>query len=232
MAVHSWLTHLAACGADLAPRPLGLDADAGVETLSYIPGVVPSGGASPSWLWTDETLIEVAQLVRRFHDAAASFVRPPDGCWQSTAADPMGDEVICHNDLAPWNTVFRSGVPVAFIDWDLAAPGSRLWDIGFALWHFVPLYGGEAADPFSPDGLGPRAERTRSFCDAYGLIDRTGVVDMIGQRQAATYEAIKRGAETGDPAYQRLWSLGAGDGIQRQIHFVQRHRHDLETALA
>lgn len=25
-----------------------------------------------------------------------------------------------------WNTVFRSGVPVAFIDWDTAAPGRAL----------------------------------------------------------------------------------------------------------
>lgn len=231
IAVHSWLAHLEASGVDVAPHPIGLDAAAGVETLSYIPGVVPSGGVSPPWLWADETLMGVARLVRRFHDAAASFPSPPSGAWQRTAADPEGSEAICHNDLAPWNTVFQSGVPVAFIDWDLAAPGRRLWDIGFALWHFVPLYGDDPADPFKPDALGPRAKRTRLFCDAYGLTDRTGVIKMVVQRQAATYEAIKHGAETGDPAYRRLWSLGAGHGIQRQIQFVQSHRHDLQAAL-
>jgi Ser/Thr protein kinase RdoA (MazF antagonist) len=35
-------------------------------------------------------------------------------------------ETVCHNELFPWNTVFRSDVPVAFIDWDTAAPG-HLW---------------------------------------------------------------------------------------------------------
>ena len=38
-----------------------------------------------------------------------------------------------------WNTVFARERPVAFIAWDLAAPGPRWWDVSFAIWHFVPL---------------------------------------------------------------------------------------------
>jgi thiamine kinase-like enzyme len=40
-------------------------------------------------------------------------------------------ETVCHNDLTTWNTVFRAGLPVAFIDWDTAAPGPRAFDLGF-----------------------------------------------------------------------------------------------------
>ncbi len=231
-AVHAWLAHLSACGANVAPRPLGLDAASGVEVLSYLDGTVPSGGASPPYLWREDTLAAIARLIRRFHDAAASFVPPAGARWQSTVASPGGGEVICHNDLAPWNTVFVDGHPRGFIDWDLAAPGPRSWDVAFALWHFVPLYGDPSSDPFDVTVFEPRARRARLFCDAYGLGGRRRMVEMIVERQLATHTAIEKGAQAGDPAYQRLWDLGAGDGIRRQVAYVEKHRQELEEALA
>jgi Phosphotransferase enzyme family len=230
-AVHAWLAHLAGAGVSVAPRPVSLDQDTGTEEVTYIDGTVLSGGASPVYLWRDDTLSATAQLVRQFHDAAATFTAPPQADWQQIAACPGGGDVICHNDLAPWNTVFTEERPVAFIDWDLAAPGPRWWDVSYALWHFVPLYGDPASDPFAPTQFEPRARRTRLFCDAYGLDDRTGLVDKILERQHAVHSAIKHGADAGDPAYLRLWELGAGTGIERQADFVQAHRSPLENAL-
>lgn len=228
-AVHAWLAHLDKRGIDVAPRPLRLDS--GVEVVSYLDGTVPSGGASPPYLWSNDTLTAVARLIRRFHDASTDFTAPPGANWHMTGAYPDAGEVICHNDLAPWNTVFVDKRPVAFIDWDLAAPGPRLWDVAFALWHFVPLYGDPDSDPFDVTVFAPRARRTRLFCDAYGLPDRRGVIDMVQERQLSAYAAVEQGAEAGDPAYQRLWELGAGNGIRRQINYVQKHCHELEQAL-
>ncbi len=230
-AVHTWLAHLAETGLDIGPRPLGLDLAAGTEAVSYLAGTVLSGGASTPYLWSEDTLHTVACLIRRFHDASVSFISPPDAAWQHTAAYPNGGDVICHNDLAPWNTVFVDERPVAFIDWDLAAPGPRLWDVAFALWHFVPLYGDPGSDPFALDHFEPRATRTRLFCDAYALLDRSSVVDMVIERQLTTYTTIERLAKAGDPAYRRLWAMGAGDGIQRQASYVRDHRAELERAL-
>lgn len=230
-AVHAWLAHLADTGIGAAPRPVRLDLDAGTEELTYVEGTVLSGGASPAYLWRDDTLTALARLIRRFHDAAASFTPPAGAAWQQTAAYPGGGDVICHNDLAPWNTAFADEKPVAFIDWDLAAPAPRWWDISYALWHFVPLYGDPDTDPFDLAEFEPRAHRTRLFCDAYGLDDRDRIVEQILERQDAVYTAIRQGAEAGDPAYQRLWELGAGAGIQRQIGYVQANRPALETAL-
>lgn len=230
-AVHAWLAHLADAGINVAPKPVRIDTSAGVEEVTYIDGTVLSGGASPPYLWRDDTLTAVARLVRQFHDAAASFTPPADANWQETAAFPGGGDVICHNDLAPWNTVFTGECPVAFIDWDLAAPGPRCWDVSYAIWHFVPLYGDPGSDPFDLADFEPRACRTRLFCDAYGLEDRAGLVDKVIDRQLAVHDAIKRGAAAGDPAYQRLWELGAGTGIQRQADYVRAHRSALEDAL-
>lgn len=230
--VHAWLAHLTARGETMAPRPMELDEANGVEVLSYLHGTVPSGGASPPYLWSAQTLRAVAGLIRRFHDASLGFVAPDDARWQPTVAYPGGGEVICHNDLAPWNTVFINERPAGFIDWDLAAPGPRLWDVAFALWHFVPLYGDPSSDPFDVTVFEPRSQRTRLFCDAYGLADRGPVIDMIVERQLAARAAIEQGAQAGDPAYERLRELGACDGILRQVHYVETYRHELEGALA
>ena len=76
-----------------------------------------------------------------------------------------------------------------------------------------------------------RARRARLFCDAYGLQDRGELVDKILERQRAGRRAIKQAADAGDPACQRLWDMGAGAGVQRQIGDVLAHRSALQDAL-
>lgn len=229
-AVHAWLAHLAEAGIDVAPRPVLLSFEAGFEEVTYVEGTALSGGASPPYLWHDDTLAVLARMVRRFHDAAASFTPPAGAAWQQAAAFPDGGDVICHNDLAPWNTVFVHERPAAFIDWDTAAPGPRWWDVSYAIWHFVPLYGDPDSDPFDPADFEPRARRTRLFCDAYDLHDRDGLAGKILERQHAVLSAIERGADAGDPACLRLREMGACAGIQRQADYLRAHRSALELA--
>ena len=85
--------------------------------FSYLAGDVP---VELDASFSDATLTMAAQLIRRFHDATADT--------ELTS----GQEVVCHNDLSPCNFVFRSGKPVAMIDFDNAAPGTRLHDLGYA----------------------------------------------------------------------------------------------------
>jgi hypothetical protein len=56
-------------------------------------------------------------------------------------------------------------------------------------------------------------------------------VDKILERQRAGRRAIKQAADAGDPAYQRLWDMGAGAGVQRQIGYLLAHRSALQDAL-
>ncbi|MER5641060.1 phosphotransferase [Kitasatospora sp. NPDC002227] len=83
-------------------------------------------------------LVAVARLVRDFHQAVVGFTPPPDARWQQLIP-PEGDGIIAHHDLAPWNLVANGAGSLAFIDWDGAGPGSRLWDVAYALHGFVPL---------------------------------------------------------------------------------------------
>jgi len=38
-------------------------------------------------------------------------------------ADPLGGEVFCHNDVCPESVVFRDGVAVALLDFDVGEAG-------------------------------------------------------------------------------------------------------------
>ena len=72
------MRHFEAVGFDGVPRLVGtgLDAD-GNETLEYIDGQSPQPHA-----WSDDAVVEVGRLFRRFHDAARTFVPPADAVWQ------------------------------------------------------------------------------------------------------------------------------------------------------
>jgi hypothetical protein len=81
--------------------------------VTYIPGESVSPHA-----WTDEGVFQVGCLLRRLHDATASFVPPPDAAWHPWpfASDAPG-AIISHRDTGPWNIMARDGLPVAFIAW-------------------------------------------------------------------------------------------------------------------
>jgi hypothetical protein len=206
-AVHGLLEHLAAAGFEGAPLPLGTDGD-GREVLTYVPGAT-GGDDMADELWSDECLVAVAKLVRRFHDASAA------------------GRSVCHNDLAPYNTIYRHGKPVAFIDWEMAAPAPFLWDIAHAVWRFVDVT--HKADAVDVPAL---AARTRLFCDAYGLVDRSPLLETVLARQHALHATIREFALAGDPAFVAMWGTTHSEGPLRDAEFLRCHRPVFARALA
>ena len=87
---------------------------------------------------TDEALVSVADLLRRYHRAAASF-DPAGYAWPRPVPARYRTGLVSHNDVYPANVVFRDGRAVALIDFDLAGPGSAAWDFAAAARSFVPL---------------------------------------------------------------------------------------------
>lgn len=132
-AVHRWIAHLRAAGCVLVPAAHGYD-DAGREILDFVPGEVP-GYPVPDYAWTDAALVAAGQLIGAVHAASAGF--DPRGPWRQPAREPA--EVVCHNDVAPYNLVFRDGLPVALIDLDQASPGARAWELAYLAYRMVPI---------------------------------------------------------------------------------------------
>jgi hypothetical protein len=214
-AIHPLLRHLERVGFEAAPRVLDFDGQ-GREVLNYIEGETSSDPRVS--FGTDEALAEVARLLLRYHDATTSFVPVLDAPWHFQAGAPTTGEVICNNDIAPWNTVVHDGQAVAFIDWDFATPGPRIWDVTHALWRFVPLYDG-------PDSgtVAEQSGRLRLFCDAYGLRDLAELLPTISRRQRALHDSMKAWAEAGEPAFAAMWRDGHGDIIMRDNDYLIRN---------
>lgn len=142
--VHELLEHLERQGFEGAPRFLGID-NLGREILTFVTGDINQSELESNTWWTDETLAGLAHLLHQFHEATQSFVPKSEAKWQLTYANDAEHEVICHNDAAFYNLVFRNGEPAALIDFDMASPGPRLWDIAYTLYTSIPLGG------FTPD---------------------------------------------------------------------------------
>jgi aminoglycoside phosphotransferase (APT) family kinase protein len=164
--VHLVLRHLAAHGFHEAP--VVIETTGSTERLSFIEGEVGNDPLKPE-VQTEAVLIEAARLLRRLHDIGASLTVPPDAVFQLPLESDQPRQVICHNDFAPYNCVFRGGHLVGIIDFDTAAPGSRLWDIAYAVYRFVPMITDGHARLSGWNPIPDRAARLRLFCDTYGL---------------------------------------------------------------
>ncbi len=196
--VHRLLTHLADWPG--APRYEGVDTE-GREILTYVAGHVPWRAADAAALRTPAALTQLTRLLRECHDL--------------TAGTPLaGDqEVVCHNDLSPKNTVYRGGLPVAFIDWDIAAPGKRVHDVAHVCWQFLDLGPSVQDVPQAASLIG-------LVCDVYGGLSPGEVVDTILWWQDRCWRGIVAAADAGEPAMVRLRDTGVVDQVRAAYAWV------------
>jgi hypothetical protein len=238
-ASHSWsaavldlLGHLESEGFAGAPRALGFD-EQGREVLTYVDGAVALGDRFipdlggrfdrrlPDYVWGDEVLVHLGALIRAYHDAAATF--PWAGRdWMFEPREPA--ETVCHGELFPWNTVFRSGAPVAFIDWDTAAPGPRASDLGLAAWSWVPFARDEKCRAIGlPAGITEKARRFRLLLGAYGVEPDIGIVLLGIERMRNLLDHMSRLAADDSEWEVELNRRGVLDELALEIAWVEQH---------
>jgi Ser/Thr protein kinase RdoA (MazF antagonist) len=229
--VHALLRHIRTRGFSLAPEPLGFDAD-GREVLSYLDGsTVGAALPWPEWVWREELLAEVGQATARYHEAVADF--RPSGIlpWHWGAAELKANEIVCHNDLAPYNVVVGGGRLRGIIDWDLVFPGTIRSELAFVAWQWVPLQDPSIASVFGWRDRHDLGRRLRILLDGYGLADRSGFIEDVILRIKQNRDVIVRRAREGVTAYIELERQGHVVGMNRAVAFLAEVGAGLQAAL-
>jgi hypothetical protein len=203
--VHALLLHLENVGFEGAPRVQGVD-DLGREVLTFIPGETLGTPPWPPWVWDDNVLRHTSVLLRRYHQAVASFRPSKDSVWRFTTGAPGPGEVICHNDVGPQNLVFREKRPVALVDWDWAEPAIPEWDLAHAAWLGVPLISPDSCERLALRGASAEWQATRLglLASAYGLTGELDLVKVVIARVQTSIARVRRSQESQDHAVANL----------------------------
>ncbi|MGP4062323.1 phosphotransferase [Halobacillus sp. H74] len=224
--IHKLLQHLESKGFDHAPKFLGID-ERNRERLSFIEG---EAGNYPlkKYMWSNDVLKEIAHMLRLYHDAVSDF--PSLNEWAPIDNTPDNIEVLCHNDFAIYNIIFNHKQPVGIIDFDVAAPGPRLWDIAYTLYTCVPLsrlYHTETGEAvyYNPLHDAERVQRrVKLFFDYYGIEGmEKGFLEMVLLRLEGLCKYMKRKANEGDIAFQKMIDDGHLEHYENEIKFINEH---------
>src|SRR5882757_9923589 len=202
-AVHGLLQYLESVGFVGAPRFLDID-EQGREVLSLLPGVTPwPPGAE---LADVRVLDSVAGLLRQYHETVEGWT-PTTNTWQLPPVATGAAEVICHNDVAPWNILVHTKMTTALVDWDTAAPGPRMWELAYLAYTFSPI-----APPADLPIMGwPEStstfERLTRIGAAYGCSAGQWVelLNTIPRRIEAAYETMRNWAADDRPGWKTQW---------------------------
>ena len=207
--VAAYMTALRLAGIDV-PEHLGQD-EQGRQVLEFIPGRL----AMHSESLTPNELARVGALVRAIHDVSATYRPAVDAVWQ-TAIVARGTDLVCHNDLAPWNLIV--GDRWVFIDWDSAAPSTRLWDVAYAAQTFTLSNPTEEPEH--------AAINLAAFVDGYNA-DYSLRVDLpaaLHRRVMAMYDLLESSHRSGTEPWASMFSSGHGDHWRAVTEYVARHQ--------
>ncbi|HLS46163.1 MAG TPA: phosphotransferase [Ornithinicoccus sp.] len=190
-----------------APKVLAVNE--GVATLSFVEGDAAITDDAKEAASADTPLLELAAIVRQLHDLTEG----------TALAD--GEQVACHNDLDPRNTIYRTDAdgaiyPVALIDWDLAGAGQPVHDLAHICWTHTRL--------------GPKAEvdevshRIDVILRGYRWTGtRDEVVDTMLWWQDRCWRGIHAEASAGDPAMVRARQDRVVEAVRAQFDWTREH---------
>lgn len=225
--VHALLTHLRSVGFTEAPAPGPLGPD--YDDVDFIPGI--SGDDACLLVSSDEAVAQVAQLLRRYHDAVAGWEPEEAPVWfDGQVGTGTGDQIVCHGDVGPWNLVWRDGEVVGPIDWEFATIGSRREDVAYALHYLAPFRDrGYWTGVLGMKTRPRRRHRISVFAEAYGIAVDEHLVEEVLASQRAGVDLMVDLASRGYPRQQQMIADGELDRERRAVIWGEGHRHKFRT---
>ena len=146
-----------------------------------------------------------------------SSLRP--ATWDTHVTGAATGEIIGHLDLFWTNVIFRNGLPHALIDWELAAPTTRVLEVALAATYWAGIRTDDTLLEWGVP-LARRGERLRLLCDEYGLSasDRASLLrQLLAQREAR----LARGD----------WRVTSRETVLANYRWLVEHRRELARFL-
>lgn len=228
--VHKFLYFLQKSGFDKVPEPLGFNSE-GQEIVRFVKGVT-SDYPLPKDIRSNEVLISSAKFLRSYHDVSQKFLLSDlfsEEGWMFPCRKPQ--EVICHNDFAPYNICFKGKRVVGVIDFDTAHPAPRTWDIVYAIYRFAPFSPPKDLDSFG--SINEQVIRARLFCEAYELAiqHRKNIADMMIERIHILLEFLLESARNGDIKYMANIQNGHHLKYLNDIKYIGHHKKYIQEGV-
>jgi aminoglycoside phosphotransferase (APT) family kinase protein len=222
--VHDFLRYLHKCGFVKVPLPHGINED-GQEMVSFVDGEVFNNELSQD-ARSDDALISFAKFIRKFHDLGADYIECLNGNEKWMLPVQTEIETMCHGDLAPYNTALEGKRVVGLIDFDTLHPGSRIWDLSYALYRWIPLMSQD-----NPENFGTRSDKSRRielFFDTYGTdaIDREGVFEWVIRRLEYLVSYMKQEAYNGDETFKQHINDGHIKSYLEDVTYISEQWQD------
>ncbi|MGP9845296.1 phosphotransferase [Brachybacterium sp. 107] len=218
-AVQELMRTVAAAGIDV-PEPRGRD-DRGRQIQEFVPGSL----ALHSPPLTLAELGRVGALIRAIHDACEGFMPSAPAPWEPLLPMPGGEtDLVCHGDLTPWNLIL--GERWVFIDWDGAAPSTRLWDLAYSAQAFT--LNDASAEPEES------AVRLAALVDGYGAGEelRAALPRAMAERTEAMFELLRSSNIADRDPWGSMFTQGHGEHWRRAADYVAEHQARWASALS
>lgn len=232
--IHRLLKHLENKKIKFVPYFLGVDYENKQEILTFI-----NGNTIENYPDIDDiehkikNIKLIANMLKEYHDATLDFNHSEEDEWFLEYNGELDKEVICHNDIAPYNITFSKNKPIGIIDFDTACPAPRIWDIAYALYRFVPL----SRKVYVPDrniyreyskesDSEERKVLINKFIDSYGDYKVEDVLKNVILRLESLVKLFDRECQKGNPVFINMKNEGHQELYIEEIKFIKENMND------